>query len=545
MYLLPLLCCLILLLSPSSSTKLKLKQTFEDGEKRVFIFDELFPTEVLKSFHSLLTYGKVTDKISSWFYTKSDYYQDFGTMNATSNSPWIALVNPEFFTETALWNISRSAIEILSGGKMYFPYDVAVSMHRRLDFITAAGKDHGTDDLMVRISLNRDFKKNDYGESIFYKDSGEILAAVYPKVGRMVVWNASVPFIFKPPAMSYLQAQYDVILRLSTSKERTDQKILETKRQIANSEKKDTLRFALSDGGDFPALDLSKYEKRRFHDSQGREIAVFDGLIDTKDLDALRLFLLQYNSAFLYHGYDTSGDEEHDNVSWIAMLKVEDFVTSRLWKLVKQLAAYLSGIDEWYPYDVSMNIIRNSHFPRIHQDCEHNEHEYTFLLYLTPDWEVNNYGETVFFEELLTKDGQPFPPGKQRYEWLASVRPRYGRIVIFRGIIPHSARPPNPGFSGVRYTFACKVSCSYQLAISKALRETLEYLDGENIDDPEASNLLNELHQDDQNKPLRSTEYIEEQFKKYWRKREEVYDKVKRNIIAQLVASKGHVKDEL
>ena len=91
----------------------------------------------------------------------------------------------------------------------------------------------------------------------------------------------------------------------------------------------------------------------------------------------------------------------------------------------------------------------------------------------------------------------------------------------------------------------CQVSCSYQLAISKALRETLEYLDGENIDDPEASNLLNELHQDDQNKPLRSTEYIEEQFKKYWRKREEVYDKMKRNIIAQLVASKGHVKDEL
>lgn len=86
------------------------------------------------------------------------------------------------------------------------------------------------------------------------------------------------------------------------------------------------------------------------------------------------------------------------------------------------------------------------------------QHEYTFLLYLTPDWKVNNYGETVFFEEVLNKDGRPFPPGKQQYEWLASVRPRYGRIVIFRGIIPHSARPPNPGFNGVRYTFACKVS---------------------------------------------------------------------------------------
>ena len=79
-------------------------------------------------------------------------------------------------------------------------------------------------------------------------------------------------------------------------------------------------------------------------------------------------------------------------------------------------------------------------------------------MYLTPDWEANNYGETAFFEEVLTKDGTPFPPGKQQYEWIASVRPRYGRIVIFRGIIPHSARPPSPGFSGARYTFACKVS---------------------------------------------------------------------------------------
>ena len=82
---------------------------------------------------------------------------------------------------------------------------------------------------MVRISLNKDFKKNDYGEAIFYKDSGEILAAVYPKMGRMVVWNASVPFIFKPPAMSYVQAQYDIVVRLSTSKEKAEQKIRETK----------------------------------------------------------------------------------------------------------------------------------------------------------------------------------------------------------------------------------------------------------------------------------------------------------------------------
>ncbi|XP_074626069.1 uncharacterized protein LOC141884239 [Acropora palmata] len=539
------LCCFLLIFCPSCPTKTREKQIFKDGERRVFVLDDIFPSQSINSFYNLVSFGKVAGKISSWFYTKSDNYQDFLTLNATSNSPWMAAINPEFFMKTALWNIIQNEIELISAGKNYFPYEVAFTMHRRLDFITEAGKESAqvADDLMVRICLNKDFKKNDYGETLFYRDSGEILAAVHPKMGRMMIWNASVPFIFKPPAMSYLQAQYDIIVRLSTSKEKADQKILETKRQIENCEKQDTLGFALSDQVDIPVVDLSKFEKKRFHDSLGREIAVFDGLLNSKDLDALRLFLLQYNSAFMYQGFDTSGDEEHDNVSWIAMLKVKDFVTSRLWRLVKQLAAYLSGINEWYPYDVSMNIIRNSHFTRIHQDCEPSEHEYTFLLYLTPDWEVNNYGETVFFEELFNKDGRPFPPGKQQYEWLASVRPRYGRMVIFRGIIPHSARPPSPGFNGVRYTFACKISSSYRLAISKALGETLEYLDNGDNDDPEAMNLLEKLSTDDKSTP--TTEFIEEKLVKYRQKRDDAWDNKIETILKQLTASKSRVNDEL
>lgn len=91
------------------------------------------------------------------------------------------------------------------------------------------GNDVDKDELVIRISLNKDFKRNDYGEAIFYKDNGEILAAVYPKMGRMVVWNATVPFIFKPPAMSYVQAQFDILVRITTSKEKAEQAISETK----------------------------------------------------------------------------------------------------------------------------------------------------------------------------------------------------------------------------------------------------------------------------------------------------------------------------
>ena len=134
------LCYFLLLLCPSRQTKPRLTRKFRDGDKHLFIIDNLFPTEVVRGYYDLVTSGKLAGKISSWFYTYNDYYQNIETFNTSSNSPWIAPVNPEFFFETELWNISRKVVEKLSGGKEYFPYDVTFSMHRRLDFITATSK---------------------------------------------------------------------------------------------------------------------------------------------------------------------------------------------------------------------------------------------------------------------------------------------------------------------------------------------------------------------------------------------------------------------
>ena len=49
---------------------------------------------------------------------------------------------------------------------------------------------------------------------------------------------------------------------------------------------------------------------------------VLDGLMETKDLDALRSYLVQFSGGHRYQGYDTSSDEDHDNVSWITTIKV-------------------------------------------------------------------------------------------------------------------------------------------------------------------------------------------------------------------------------
>lgn len=124
----------------SEQSKPEQTQSLQDGDKGVFIFDQLFSPKVISAYFDLVTAGQISGKISSWFYTYSDYYQNFGTLNSSTNSPWIAPVNPEFFASTSLWNISRSVVEKLSGGKKYFPYDVCFSMQRRLDFITATSK---------------------------------------------------------------------------------------------------------------------------------------------------------------------------------------------------------------------------------------------------------------------------------------------------------------------------------------------------------------------------------------------------------------------
>ena len=58
-------------------------------------------------------------------------------------------------------------------------------------------------------------------------------------------------------------------------------------------------------------------------------------------------------------------------------------------------ANHVTGNKELFPYDVSINLIRNADFTRIHTDVGyHGEEEYTCLVYLNPNWNKDYYGET-------------------------------------------------------------------------------------------------------------------------------------------------------
>lgn len=89
-----------------------------------------------------------------------------------------------------------------------------------------------------------------------------------------------------------------------------------------------------------------------------------------------------------------------------------------------------------------------------------------------------------------------------------------------------------------------QVSRTYRLAISKALRETLEYVQGESEDSTAAYNILNKLISDDDT-PALPIKFIEEKLEHYQRKRQEMYEGFQSSTVEQLTVTKGPVKDEL
>ena len=66
--------------------------------------------------------------------------------------------------------------------------------------------------------MNNDIKKNGYSELTLYRDDGEILGAVHNKFGRIVIWNDTTPYIFKPPGMAYTQGEYSLLVKASSDK---------------------------------------------------------------------------------------------------------------------------------------------------------------------------------------------------------------------------------------------------------------------------------------------------------------------------------------
>ncbi|CAH1238435.1 Hypp5771 [Branchiostoma lanceolatum] len=480
---------------------------FEEMDKKIFLGEDGQSVVVLdnvlsdEAVSALLMYASV--------FTKWEYTHVTSSPEMFQKPPFISPLSGEMMEKTSLWEAVEDTLEKLTGKQEeYYPYDIHSTILRRYDRLQP--KAHCEDgDFMAKMYLNQYVGKNDYGHLTLYNGKhGNVtntLTAVHPKQGRLVIWPCSVPAIEHPPSMGYKQLLHVLTLKITTNEE----KFGEYQKQVEGfkllSDENEKAPFALSHGEklqkEVTDLDLDKLQTQRFYDSRGRVIAVYDDVVGEEDLEALHSYVNNMFQFLMYSPHDTGLLEDNDNVQWITALNVESFVKSRVWNIVSRVADHVSNRTNWYPYDVSMNVIRSADYTRIHEDCETDEYEYTFLLYLNKDWESNKYGETVFVEYVEDDVwGGKLGPGSEQYEMVAAVRPRYGRIVIFRNIIPHSARPPVGTFDGARYTFAVKVSHTRTRAIAKTLLESMENVPAQ---DEEGEQLVEQLKRREFDRPRR------------------------------------------
>ncbi|EDV24217.1 hypothetical protein TrispH2_007332 [Trichoplax sp. H2] len=330
-----------------------------------------------------------------------------------------------------------------SESKYHF-YEAAFKLVRRGDIpLISTDASPEEKDITMVIQLVSKWKKNDYGDILFYDQDEEVAAAIHPRLARCIIFDASIPYIHKPPSIDYKFGQMFLTIKLTKSEEKVKEfhdqwKLKYSKRNAARNADFVTAHKSK----EAPKLDISKYQTKKVETPDGKKIFVFDGLFKNEELEELRQSIK--NARFYY---DDSVDSGTDNVQWIAGFNIDSYTKSYFWQIQKQVAAYVSGKDQWYPYDVACNMIRSADHTQIHTDCADVADEWTFLLYLNPGWKSSYGGETAY-----TTNNSDIS------EFVTEVRPRYGRVVIFQGTIPHSARPPAHDFKGIRYSFAVKMA---------------------------------------------------------------------------------------
>ncbi|XP_067048677.1 uncharacterized protein [Acropora muricata] len=440
--------------------KISFKYQTNDGRK-IFVFDNILEQKDLGIFSHYINID-----LGAWQFSLHEPY-DGGLEKPSDNIPWINEIDCVLFYQSLVGRtIQKAVMDAAQTKDVYYPYKVRAKLVRRGDLTKLYTDANRTDDeYSTFMFLNQRWRKNDYGELYLFDEDNEILAGAVPKPGRLVVWQSSIPYLSRPPSIAFKKGQLILHVQFTKSK----QKMLASHKEktVSRTERQKAYNRGFV-GSDKPApvgIDVGKHKVSEHLSMQGKRILVFDDLFDKEDLDKLRVFIFKHGT--YYYDDSDEGDSDSDNVQWIAGFEINDYIKSRLWNVMQQTLEHISGRDKWFPYDVSCNLIRSADHTRIHQDCEPHEDEWTYLIYLTPNWTKNDYGETAFYET-MTHDN----------EIITEVRPKYGRAVVFQGIIPHSARPPSTNQSHARLTFVAKVSVNEFVGRRKAFVEEMRHFEG-------------------------------------------------------------------
>ncbi|XP_078659854.1 uncharacterized protein LOC144904655 [Branchiostoma floridae x Branchiostoma belcheri] len=430
------------------------------SDKRpVVIMDDILPRDSVKGIRGYMLRLAWTFSIRDDFHTfDSNNFLNSSAHGNYTNAPWQSTLPNAAFRESKSWRAMNTFLKE-KRGKDFRPTDVRGYILNRGDFPLYQNRCVDEEDYRVVVFLNDVWRKNWYGHLTIHDELGRMHAA-HPRYGRVVFVPCDLSFVMKPPAMQFAPALYALVV-MATSRQTTEEigdnfsdKMVDVGSLTEEEFPED---FPQPDEGGRREIDVEKHVTRRFSLPDGRTITVLDNVFTPDEILTLTDYLAA-NCTYM----DQGPTEGSDNVRWITGFSIDAFVKSYFWRASREIVSHVSGKSGFYPYDVALNLIRLADHTKIHDDCEYGEDEYTLLLYLNRDWEVDKLGETAFF----TDEFEPF----------IAVKPAYGRVAVFPCSILHSARPPSARINGARYSFALKLSPSLGSGRARELRDDTDEL---------------------------------------------------------------------
>ncbi|EDV24222.1 hypothetical protein TrispH2_008816 [Trichoplax sp. H2] len=413
----------------------------EDNRKLSIYNNFLKPTSLYLLKRYLFTIGQ-------WEVTLNDYNNgsDFKE-DSPDHVLWKIFPDPEFIGKTKIGQKIIRAVRHFKGdqqGNDYQIYHVAAKLIARSE-IPKSSQDApmGNGDVSAILYLIGKWKKNDYGDILFYDNNKEIIGAVHPLIFRMIMFDSSIEHQYKTPSVDHEGPVITLQVKLTQSKEKVNNAIEQWKArsQLRSQAREKTLnQVAPIQAGQ--VIDVDKHITRTYTAPNGKKMYVLDNLYTAEELKNLRK-LIEYKR----YDHDGNFDEGSDGVSWAASFSLQDFVDSNLWNVHQQVVRHVGSRTTYFPYDVSCNMIRCNDKTRVHDDCSQVADQWTMVTYLNPNWTAQMGGETAYFEKNIDDNF-----------YITEVRPRYGRSVIFQSTLYHSARPPANDFDGLRYTFSVKMA---------------------------------------------------------------------------------------
>jgi SM-20-related protein len=189
---------------------------------------------------------------------------------------------------------------------------------------------------------------------------------------------------------------------------------------------------------------VTRYPQRivsatRRHSIEGREVRVYDGLLKTNEIQGLTAAL--QNGAFTRTEFARAETSAFRH--WVLNIAIEAAAQLPIYQPTLSAAGDFAAHSAYRIYRCYCNYATYGDMLFTHTDCPPGSGELTALWFITPQWNVEWGGETVFFDSSM--DAQ------------VAVSPRPGRLVLFDGSLPHVGRPPNRICYAPRYTLAYKL----------------------------------------------------------------------------------------